>query len=161
MTSGPSSARRYWLEIAAPTLQEFADAPFDNRRAAFACLVLHHAPEHCLVERLGVAEGQRAQGSYWASRHEDEFKVVRAIAIALKHGERREDAYSLHQVYSRPPAVAGMLECGWSVVGDEDGSVLAQKEPAAGDLVDLHAAVAFVVNRLAADFPELGLTAGL
>lgn len=159
MVSSLSSARRYWLDIAAPTLQDFADAAFNYRRAAFACLVLHHASEHAFVERLGAAEAPRAQTDYWKSRHEEEFKAVHAVAVALKHGERSRDAYSLRQIHSRPPALAGLAECGWSVAGDTNGSVLAQREPTGGDLVDLHAAVAFVTKRLATDFPELGVTA--
>lgn len=157
MSSSLSSARRYWKDVAAPTLQEFAEAPFDHRRAALASLVLHHAPEHCFVERVGAAKAQAAQRDYWAARDEVEFKVIHAVAVALKHGERSKDAYSLRQIHSRPPAECGVLECGWSEIGDTQGSVLAQAWPLDGTLIDLHAAILVVANQLATDFPELGL----
>lgn len=157
MPDGSSAARRYWTDIVVPTLREFAEAAYDQRRASFACLVLHHAPEHCFVERLGASEAQRAQTGYWAARGEPEFMAVHAVAVALKHGERSKDIYSLRQVHSRPPAECGLLECGWSELGDTQGSVLAQQSPTTADLVDLHAAIAFVVNQLSRDFPEFGI----
>jgi hypothetical protein len=78
------------------------------------------------------------------------------VAIALKHGERTKDAYSLQQVHSRFPAVCGIMQCGSSVVGDTDGSVLAQTEVLSHELVDLHGAVAVVAGELVKVFPEFG-----
>lgn len=152
-----SNAAHFWATIASPTLAEFSANPADVRRAVLASVVVHHASEHAFVDRKGAEDAGEAQVRYWQQQSSPAFRIVAAAATAAKHGTRRRDAYSFAEIHRKPPAVAGEAECGLSELGDTVGSVMAQSDVGASDLIDLHQALEAVVAQLSADFPELSI----
>ena len=108
----------YFQDIVFPTVKEFRDEPRSRRRAYLACIALFHlkdylrkAGEHDVVKGLRDATG-------------DAFDIVQSVCNGAKHvrvNSRHVVAFSAGGDVERPPAVAGLLECGLSELGDYEG----------------------------------------
>ncbi len=108
----------YFQDIVLPTMKEFRDEPRSRRRAYLACIALFHLKDYLnKVGEKGVEERLRdATG--------DAFDIVRSVCNGAKHvtvNSRHVVAFSAGGDVERPPAVAGLLECGLSELGDYEG----------------------------------------
>ena len=108
---------RYLKEIVRPTLEEFERDPTSVRRAFIACVVTFHT-----LDYLGGSRQKFGQAC-------PEFATVDRVAHAFKHVETGHPNNTLKpplkalEIVSRPPAVAGLMACGLSRVGDAIGGV--------------------------------------
>ena len=116
-----TDAASYIREIVEPTIADFRDHPASRRHAFLACVVTFHCIDY-LTRRP-----QNLRNEY--RRDSPDFAIVDRVAHAFKH-ERSGNPNSpqnqpLHasSVFERPPATAGIAQCGLSRVGDSTGSV--------------------------------------
>ena len=135
-------AKQYADEIVDPTIAEFENEPRSRRRAFLACVATFH-----LIDYVGK---QRLKDFRRECRA---FVAVERYAHALKHtktGHRNSPVQPLTagQVYERPPAICGQMECGLSLVGDATGGVSVAGEDVPDLLYDVKKAAAFLRSKL-------------
>lgn len=128
MTTALMTPRQYMGEIVLPTLREYEETTNSRRRAYLACIVVYH-----LVDYLKKA-GSPDPADVMRKSCSKAWRVVHAVATAAKHGDN-DDKRNLNPLKFwsgtddfRPPAVAGEFECGWSELGDVDGSIVIPTE---------------------------------
>ena len=117
---------RYLDEIVDPTVAEFERNSTSVRHAFITCVVVFHAVDY-------RAHPKRSTGLRQEYRTKsDAFALVDMVAHAFKHVRtERRDVPNLRaaSVISRPPAVAGVLRTGLSLVGDTTGAVTLANNP--------------------------------
>jgi len=126
-------ARKYLEQIVEPTIADFEGCPYSRRHAFLACLVTFHTTDYIA---LSNRHGNLREIFRKASK---EFAIIERVAHAFKHvktgnpNNANNQPLSVKQVYSRPPAMAGVMQCGASRLGDTIGGVALWGE----DCVDL------------------------
>jgi hypothetical protein len=138
---------RYLEEIVNPTVQDFVEHPTSVRHAFLACAVTFHAVDYRAHPRAPQTLRQQ-----WRSRSEA-FRRVDEVAHAFKHvATHRQNQARLvaRAIISRPPAVAGVMECGLSLIGDVTGAVTLQEDTTINLLEVVHDAVRFLRTQIAA-----------
>ena len=113
-------------EIVDPTIADFRDHPASRRHAFLACVVTFHCIDY-------ITHPKKPQNLRHRFRKESlDFATVERVAHAVKHvrsdGESKssqKQARSLHvaSIFARPPALAGVMQCGLSRLGDLQGGV--------------------------------------
>jgi hypothetical protein len=136
--------RRYLEEIVEPTVKDFAKHPASVRHAFLACVAIYHAVEYMAHPRKPQTLAQK-----WGSQSEA-FRRVDEVAHAFKHviSTRREPNLNAGAVISRPPAFAGVMKCGISILGDTIGAVTFQEDRTVNLLGTVHEAVAFLKTQI-------------
>ena len=112
--------RRYLKDIVEPTVRDFEDQPTSVRHAFLACLATFHSVDYLAFP----AEPDKLRRQFRAES--DDFRIVDGVAHAFKHvatSKKPNKGVKAWHVISRPPAIAGELECGVSTVGDYTGGV--------------------------------------
>jgi len=123
---------RYLIEIVEPTANDFSKDPSSVRLGFLACVALEHSVDYLAFP------GNRANWdgkTHHANRRDIRerfknesvhFRKASEVANAFKHvktlSKRSLEADEIHR---RPPAMAGQMMAGASMVGDETGAVVA------------------------------------
>ena len=111
-------AREFYETIVISTVAEFESEPADRRRAFLACLTVFHMCDYLepgRQERRELIEALRIECP--------QFETVERVANAFKHTRSSWRSLPVSHVYARPPAVAGQMQAGLSMLGDFDGGV--------------------------------------
>jgi hypothetical protein len=138
---------RYLEEIVEPTVQDFERHPTSVRHAFLACVATFHAVDYMAHPRRPQTLRQQWKGQSEA------FGRVDEVAHALKHvATHRQNKSRLiaRSIISRPPAVAGAMECGLSLIGDVTGAVTLQEDTTINLLEVVRDAVRFLRTEIAA-----------
>jgi hypothetical protein len=133
-------------QIVVPTIADFEKCPSSLRHAFLACLVTFHTVDY-------IAHPKKAASCRNVFRKESEaFADVDRVAHAFKHVKLRNknDPLSVEHVYSRPPALAGVAQCGISLCGDVSGGVALLGEDNADLLAIVKEAVEFLRTKCSA-----------
>jgi hypothetical protein len=143
-------ALTYLEQIVEPTIADLEKCPYSRRHAFLACLVTFHTLDYIEYRRRS---GNRRRDF---RKESDAFAVVDRVAHAFKHVEtgslNSEDnrPLSVEQVYSRPPAMAGVMQCGISHLGDTIGGTALWGEHRADLLPTVKQAVEFLRTKCSA-----------
>lgn len=122
-------AAEYLSEIVVPTVDEFVGEVNDPRRAMLAAMTVLHLVDHVFQNRDGDAgtANKATELCYGAlSDRSNEFKAVRAFALAGKHARLSrsfQKGRGSKDFHALSPALADELECGSSILGDYEGGV--------------------------------------
>lgn len=117
---------QYLEEIVLPTISESRDDPESRRKAYLAAIVTHHIGDY--LRAAGVPNPwSTVEGKAVAAT-----RVVRAVANGAKHSANPRDKNTVRfqagSDYFRPPATAGAMECGISMLGDTSGHITVEGE---------------------------------
>jgi hypothetical protein len=123
---------RYLNDIVEPTVDDFRSKPSSVRIGFLTCVAIDHS-----VDYLAFPGGDRAR---WDGKgHRDKraglrkqfkeesehFRVASEVANAFKHVKTTSKrGLEAVEVYERPPAIAGRMMAGVSMVGDATGAVV-------------------------------------
>lgn len=122
----PFNAATFFEKIIVPTYQEYLDAHYDFRRVLLAAIVLVAAPEYIAHEAGSEPEEDAKTANNlkdeWANENKD-FQRASLLANAAKHGRLRRGGYAATPSSVTEPAMAGVMFCGDSFVGDEVGDM--------------------------------------
>lgn len=116
-----ADAISYIRDIVDPTIADFHDHPASRRHAFLACVATFHCLDYIADKSQNLRDRFRKESS--------DFAIVDRVAHAFKHvksGHRESPQNQpLHAslVFERPPALAGVAQCGLSRLGDTTGSV--------------------------------------
>jgi hypothetical protein len=108
----------YVNEIVVPTVRDARDCRQSRRHAYLACIVTFHMKDH--LEKAGETDVHQQMQTACP----EHFDVVRSVCNGTKHvvlNRGHTIPFVLGSDYYRPPASAGVMECGVSFVGDTDG----------------------------------------
>ncbi len=136
-------ALTYVEQIVAPTITDFEKYRYSRRHAFLACLVTFHTVDY--LEHPKNAANRRKD----FRKESKAFAVFDRVAHAFKHvksgnkNDKHNRPLSVEHVYSRPPALAGVAQCGLSRCNDPGGVALW-----GGDSADLLATVKEAVKFL-------------
>jgi hypothetical protein len=105
-------------EIVVPRLQDFRNDRRSRRRAYLACIAVFHVKDHLKkAEETGVETAVRKAAGF-------AFDVVRAVCNGskyLKTDASHPIGFRAGDDWYRPPAIAGVMIVGLSVLGDSKG----------------------------------------
>jgi hypothetical protein len=140
----------YLEQIVVPTIAEFEKYPYSRRHAFIACLVTFHTVNY-------IEYPKNAGNSRNKFRKESEaFAIVDRVAHAFKHvksgheNDKHNRPLSVEHVYSHPPALAGVAQCGISLCGDVTGGVVLWGEDNADLLAIVKEAAEFLRTKCSA-----------
>jgi hypothetical protein len=114
----------YLEQIVDPTIAEFDKNPYSRRHAFLACLVTFHT-----IDYIEPREPQKRSAREAFRKESDAFAVIDRVAHAFKHvktGHSKSEynrPLRVEHVYSRPPAITGVMRTGISRLGDTTGGV--------------------------------------
>jgi len=134
----------YLEQIVVPTIADFEKCPSSRRHAFLACLVTFHT-----VNYIEYPKGPGNSRNKFRKESEA-FAVIDRVAHAFKHvksgnkNNKHNRPLSVEHVYSRPPALAGVAQCGISLCGDVTGGVSLWGEDNADLLAIVKKAVEFL-----------------
>jgi hypothetical protein len=118
-----ADAKSYLAEVVDPTVADFRNHPASRRHAFLACVATFHCIDY-------IAQIDKSQNLRQRFRKENsDFATVDRVAHAFKHVESGSSKSSENQplhvtsVFVRPPALAGVMQCGLSRMGDLQGGV--------------------------------------
>lgn len=113
----------YMNEIVKPTIRDFESNPTSRRHAFLTCVAVFH-----FIDYLDLLESsQNLRGQF--RRQNANFAIVDRVAHAFKHVQSGNalamdnQPLAVRSVFERPPAMAGVMQCGLSRCGDEVGGV--------------------------------------
>jgi hypothetical protein len=135
-------------ELVLPTVEESKAERLSRRRAYLACIVTFHLKDHLAkVGETGIENAMRADS-------QDNFDVVRGICNGTKHV--RTDGshpipFAAGDDWERPPAVAGRLMAGVSVLGDAVGG---REITDGSERIDIYSAVKAVLQSYCKLYPR-------
>ncbi len=123
----------YAQTIIAPTLREYLEQPMDVRRAMLACMTLIHL--HDVLKTNGDRPKQETATQFFQSLEKEcpACWLIFVVGTAAKHMRHKGSGFVIDNLISRPPAIAGVAECGLSQIGDESGGVEAFEPRASVD----------------------------
>jgi hypothetical protein len=134
--------------IVDPTIADFRDHPASRRHAFLACAVTFHCIDY-------IAQVDKSQNLRQGFRKENsDFATVDRVAHAFKHVESGNSKSSENQplhvtsVFARPPALAGVMQCGLSRLGDLQGGVEIWKEDGSNLLSAVTKAAEFLRGKM-------------
>lgn len=114
--------KQYMAEMVLPTLEEYVAETSSRRRAYLACIVTYH-----MVDYLKAA-GIKDPEADMRANCEAAWRLVKGVANGSKHQQstkqRNQMPFLAGSDQYRPPAVVGELECGFSELGDHEGSIM-------------------------------------
>jgi hypothetical protein len=111
---------RYLDEIVEPTVKDFEEHPTSRRHAFLACVATFHAVDYLAYPKRSTTLRQKF------GKRSPEFRIVDQVAHAFKHvvsGNPANPHLKMGDVVPRPPAFAGVMVAGLSVLGDTRGGV--------------------------------------
>jgi hypothetical protein len=118
-----ADAESYMREIVDPTIADFRDHSASQRRAFLACA----ATFHCIDYIALIDKSQNLRQRF--RKESSDFATVDRVAHAFKHVESgspksyENQPLRIASVFARPPALAGIMQCGLSRFGDLQGGV--------------------------------------
>lgn len=122
---------RYLHEIVGPTVEDFRRMQSSVRMGFLTCVALDHAVDYLAFPRdRSQWDGQAHRDKRTAIRKQfkaesEQFLLVSEVANAFKHVKTiSKRGLEAGQVYERPPAMAGRMMAGLSIVGDTTGAVV-------------------------------------
>jgi hypothetical protein len=142
---------QYLQEIVLPTVRDFRDERRSRRRAYLACIVTYHLKDYLV--KAGWPEDHVGQAMRLIG-NDGPYDTVHSICNAAKHcGHDRAHnvSFVVGTDYDRPPAIAGAMIAGLSIVGDGTGG---REIPFRGG-VDIYWAVTTLLKEFQFFFPEL------
>ncbi|MGY3618404.1 hypothetical protein [Bradyrhizobium sp. USDA 10063] len=116
MASITADAEAYMREIVDPTIADFHAHPTSRRHAFLACVATYHCIDYI----------KRPPGNLRKQFRDEcpDFGTVDRVAHAFKHTVTDgQKPLKVTSVFERPPAGAGVAQCGLSRVGDSIGGV--------------------------------------
>jgi hypothetical protein len=120
---------RYLNDIVEPTVGDFRNDPSSVRHAFLACVAIDHAVDYLAYPgdpaKWDSAEHRKSRAAVREQFRglNEHFRLASDVANAFKHVKNRW-GLEVFEVYQRPPAVAGVMEVGNSLAGDEAGAVI-------------------------------------
>jgi hypothetical protein len=122
---------RYLSEIVEPTVEDFRRQPSSVRVGFLVCVAIDHSIDYLAFP----ADRAKWDGAEHRSRRADlrrqfcdeseDFRLVSEAANAFKHVKTiSKRSLEASQVYERPPALAGRMMAGLSMLGDTTGAVV-------------------------------------
>jgi len=134
----------YLEQIVVPTIGEFEQRPSSRRHAFLACVVTYHTVDY-------IAYPKKKGNILKAFRKESAaFSIVDRVANTFKHvksgheNDMHNRPLPVEHVYSRPPTMMGVAQCGLSLCGDVTGGVALWGEDNADLLATVKKAVEFL-----------------
>jgi hypothetical protein len=116
-------AESYMREIVDPTINDFEANPRSRRHAFVACLVTCHCADYLALPRKAQQLRNELKKQSMA------FSMIDRVAHAFKHVQSghvnspQDKPLNVTAVFERPPALAGVAQCGLSRCGDPVGGV--------------------------------------
>lgn len=135
----------YCNDILSPSLAEFTKEPRSIRRALMASICLHQFIDYLEAERrtgLLYFHKEMRPNVYSCLQKYECFDRLAAVANAAKHKYRdrgRRPFFFVGWTFQRPPARAGIMQCGVSKCGDRTGGVEMEYDGNCYDIATLHA----------------------
>lgn len=127
----PLKADFYFCEIALPTLDEFLRDNSNVRLAFLSSISVIHTLDYIYENRevsYEVAKEKREKYVREQRRKDLHFDIVYDFANASKHCKLRTDkGISSGSYRSQIPAIAGIMECGNSSLGDSIGGIFVDR----------------------------------
>lgn len=123
---------RYLIDIVEPTVNDFSKDPSDVRLGFLACVSLEHSVDYLAFPgtranwdgKVHRANRQRIRDRF--KNESEDFRKASEVANAFKHVKTiSQRSLEASEVYRRPPARAGQMMAGLSMVGDKTGAVIA------------------------------------
>jgi hypothetical protein len=122
---------RYLSEIVEPTVEDFQRQPSSVRVGFLACVAIDHSVDYLAFP----ADRAKWDGKEHRSRRAElrrqfceenkHFHLASEAANAFKHVKTiTKRSLEASQVYERPPAMAGRMMAGLSMLGDTTGAVV-------------------------------------
>jgi hypothetical protein len=122
---------RYLNEIVAPTVDDFRRTPSNVRIGFLTCVAIDHSVDYLAFPRDptlwdGKEHQTKRAGLRKQFKEENEgFRLASEVANAFKHVKTTSKrGLEAAEVYERPPAMAGRMMAGVSMVGDAMGAVV-------------------------------------
>lgn len=122
---------RYLVEIVEPTVQDFRQRPSSVRIGFLACVAIDHSVDYLAFpgdRSLWDSKEHRDKRAALRRQFKDEneqFRLASEAANAFKHVKTTSKrGLEAAEVYERPPAMAGRMMAGISMVGDRTGAVV-------------------------------------
>jgi hypothetical protein len=139
-----AAVEAYLMEMVEPTIAEFEKEPWSRRNAFLACVTTYHT-----IDYFPRPPFRGTWRKYVQSRSPT-FTLVDRVAHAFKHMQTghvdnpRLQPLAANQVYERPPAFAGTMMVGVSMIGDTRGGVAIVGENGSDILSAVQEALAFL-----------------
>jgi hypothetical protein len=140
--------RRYLRDIVEPTVQDFLRQRSCVRVGFLACVAIDHSVDYLAFPadraKWDGNEHRRRRGGLRKQfcQENEHFRLASDVANAFKHVKTKDSGLEASQIYERPPALAGRMMCGLSMLGDTTGAVVADGkdlfETVAGALIFLN-----------------------
>lgn len=122
---------RYLNEIVQPTVQDFRNRPSSVRIGFLTCVAIDHSVDYLAFpgnRSLWDGREHREKRAKLRKQFREEsgsFRLASEAANAFKHVKTTsERGLEAAEVYERPPAMAGRMMAGISMVGDSTGAVV-------------------------------------
>lgn len=122
---------RYLNDIVAPTVDDFRQNPSSVRKGFLACVAIDHSVDYLAYPAdRAVWDGKQHHAKRAALRRKfkdesEHFRWASEAANAFKHVKTvSQRGLEAAEVYQRPPAMAGVMMAGSSMVGDTTGAVV-------------------------------------
>jgi hypothetical protein len=122
---------RYLNEIVEPTVDDFRTKPSNVRIGFLTCVVIDHSVDYLALpgdrSRWDSKEHQinRKRLRTLFKDENEQFRIASDVANAFKHVKaRNKRGLEASEVYERPPALAGRMMVGVSMLGDTTGAVV-------------------------------------
>jgi hypothetical protein len=118
--------REYLDRIVKPTVSEYETTPTDVRRGFLAALVLTHMVDAQFESQTKTKKREELREQYESKS--PELRILRDVANCLKHikPSSAKLVTDIDKVGERPPALAGRMMCGISMLGDYWGGLVAE-----------------------------------
>jgi hypothetical protein len=122
---------RYLNEIVEPTVVDFRRKPASVRMGFLTCVAIDHSIDYLAFPRdRALWDGKEHRDKRRSLRKQfkeenEQFRLASEAANAFKHVKTTsERGLEAAEVYERPPAMAGRMMAGISLVGDTTGVVV-------------------------------------
>lgn len=138
----------YVTEIVIPTVRECRDNRQSRRSAYLACIVTFHINDH--LKRAGVTGVEEKMRTVCDSH----FDLVRGVCNGTKHVATNLShpiPFEAGRDYYRPPAFAGVMVAGLSMLGDTKGARIIRHN---NMKFDLYGSVKKVLTEFTLQFPD-------
>jgi hypothetical protein len=122
---------RYLREIVEPTVDDFCQQPSSVRIGFLACVAIDHSVDYLAFpgdrthwdSKEHQAKRKRLREQF--GKENEQFRLASDVANAFKHVKtRNKRGLEASEVRERPPALAGRMMAGVSMVGDMTGAVV-------------------------------------
>jgi hypothetical protein len=122
---------RYLSEIVEPTVADFQRQPSSVRIGFLVCVAIDHSLDYLAFPADRAQwdgkehRSRRAELRRQFCEENEHFRLASEVANAFKHVKTiSERSLEASQVYERPPALAGRMMMGVSMMGDTTGAVV-------------------------------------